>query len=523
MKSLYNDVTVCNHYKTSRQRLSMHKKNIKLIIKKQLKSNNSSFFKSLGRKKKKELINAVADAVKCSYDFSQDIEAPVEELLGIEDQTPTSGIISLADMAQHIEKFNSNRIFKINRSSRSSLRIQDKELRFVDKIIDDEIINKLLAYEGYTPCMRTPGVFLANLFRAELLKTIKFPEISYRKFCTQQYMGMNQKENRVFMGLSLNNKQMIDHTKLSKFRFSLTFTQQVNLLVYFLHYFEESGLLGDSVIHAVDSTDLANDCKSPLAVVNINGIKICIYNDLDCDCGKRRKKRNKSDYFIGYRLHTLTAINSETGHSFPIASLLAPANHHDSNFLIFLVKLAQAMGIDLKLVTADEAYHDKDGAVYEETGVIVTTPPSSNVKLPENIDSTAGHVFVDDKCEIPMCHVGSDGLDHEYKCGAEPGQCFFASSCPKYRIVPFDGGLFQRIPSSTDQIDQANDIRKNCERPFNLLKNQTGLEVLRVRSQQATMARVTFATIGTLLIEMAGFRKKKKKECKNLQLFDIAM
>ena len=71
---------------------------------------------------------------------------------------------------------------------------------------------------------------------------------------------------------------------------------------------------------------------------------------------------------VGYRLHTLTAIDAETGHSFPLVSLLAPANHHDSHFLPFLVRLAQAMGIELQLITADEAYHDKDGSLFEETG-----------------------------------------------------------------------------------------------------------------------------------------------------------
>jgi len=30
-------------------------------------------------------------------------------------------------------------------------------------------------------------------------------------------------------------------------------------------------------------------------------------------------------------------------------------------------------------VPADEAYHDKDGSLYDQTGAIVTTPPSSKV------------------------------------------------------------------------------------------------------------------------------------------------
>ncbi|MDX9834553.1 MAG: hypothetical protein RBT36_04975 [Desulfobulbus sp.] len=106
----------------------------------------------------------------------------------------------------------------------------------------------------------------------------------------------------------------------------LSFAQQVNLLVYTLSHFNQSGLLGEAIIHGVDSTELATDCRLPLATLEINGKKIRIYNDLDCDCGKRHNKRDKSMYVIGYRLHTLTAIDVRTGHSFPLVSLLAPAN-----------------------------------------------------------------------------------------------------------------------------------------------------------------------------------------------------
>jgi hypothetical protein len=160
-------------------------------------------------------------------------------------------------------------------------------------------------------------------------------------------MGMERKRNRIFMGLPLNKKMKIDHTQLSQFRTKLTFTQLVNLLVYVLHHFFQSGLLSEFSLHGVDSTELANFCKTPLASVEIDGQKIRIYNDLDSDCGSRRNKRDKSKYVVGYRLHVLTAIDAKTGHSFPLVSMLAPANHHDSLFLKPLVQLAQAMGIDL--------------------------------------------------------------------------------------------------------------------------------------------------------------------------------
>jgi len=488
----------------------MHHKNIKLLIRKQLKKQYPNW-RLLSKKEKKEIARKVLAEVTAEYDFKSDITASPSELFGIEQQVDNTGIIPLGDMAKFIEIVNKNNIIKFAGYKRSPLYIKDEELRYIDELIDDGIINRLLSYDGYSPAMR--DLFPVNLFRAELLKAIRYPEISYRKFCTEEYLGMDRQQNRVFCGLPLNRKDMIDHTQLSKFRSSLTFVQQVNLLVYILHHFKQSGLLGDKILHGIDSTELASDyCKLPLATLDIKGKKIRIYNDIDCDCGKRRNKRDKSVYVIGYRLHTLTAIDAETGHSFPIVSLLAPANHHDSHFLPFLVNLAQAMGIDLQLITADEAYHDKDGTLFQETGVTVTTPPLSTVSLPLHTHSETGTVFCNESCSIPMQHLGVTEQIHEYKCSVDPGECTFSLSCPQYRFIPVDRGLFQRIPYHAEGIHTAHDIRKNCERPFNLLKNQTGLETVRVRSQQATMARCTLGSIAVLLIKMAGFRKKKSTD-----------
>ena len=496
----------------------MHHKNIKLVVRKQLKKQFPNW-KRLTKKAKKEIADKVLNETSSEYDFKQDIKIPIEELLTIETQSSLKGIINLDKMAKLVDIANSNMIYKLSNYNRSSIYIDDEELQFIDKLLDDRLINRLLSYDGYSPAMR--DIFPNNLFRAELLKAIRYPEISYRKFCTEEYLGLDRKQNRVFIGLPLHKKTTIDHTQLCQFRSSLSFTQQVNLMVYILHHFKQSGLLGGCHLHGVDSTELANYCKTPLASVEIKGKKIRIYNDIDCDCGVRRNKRDKSKYVVGYRLHTLTAIDAKTGHSFPLASLLAPANHHDSHFLPFLVNLAQAMGIDVKLVTADEAYHDKGGSLYKETGVIVTTPPSSRALLPEYVNGKSGRVFCNDSCTIAMDHVGFEDQIHEYKCGAEPGKCQHSSTCTQYRSIQMDSGLFQQIPYETEQVQKAHDIRKNCERPFNLLKNQTGLETVRVRSQYATMARCTLSSIAVLLIKMSGTRKKEQiRTSQQLSLFD---
>ena len=406
----------------------MHHKNIKYAVRKQLKTQFPNW-RRLDRKTKRTLATQVLKEVVAGYDFNQPITSTKEALLGIEEQSSYKGIISLQKMARFIEMFTSSQVVRIGDSRRSVRFFKDEELRYINDLLDNRIINRLLAYQGYSPAMRE---FLpSTLLRAELLKAIRYPEISYRKHCQEEYFGRDRKQNRAFCGLSLNRKEMIDHTRLCQFRRSLTFTQQVNLLVYMLYHFNKSGLLGEASLHAVDSTELATDCKHPLTTLKINGKKIRIYGDMDCDCGKRRNKRNKSPYVIGYRLHTLTAIDATTGRSYPLASLLAPANHHDNHFLPFLVKLGQAMGIELKLITADEAYHDKDDALFQETGVRVVTPPSSKVRLPEHVDTRTGSIFCHGGCEVPMRHMGvEDG------CPAAPSMCRKLRTSARIANVP---------------------------------------------------------------------------------------
>ncbi len=221
-------------------------------------------------------------------------------------------------------------------------------------------------------------------------------------------------------------------------------------------------------------------------------------------------------------MHTLTAINPSTGHSFPLVSIVGAANHHDSLFLTPLIKLAQGMGIDVKLVTADQAYHDSDGSVLDETRVYVIAPPSEKAKLPENVLEFPVRVTCNDVCELPMESLGNVQNGHEFGCSAEPGECLFEFGCSKSRVIEFDNGYFQPIPAFYESSKQAINIRKNCERAFNLMKKREGLEQTRVRSQRGVVARSTFTTIATLLIEMANTRRKqKKKEDKQMNLFAI--
>ena len=327
----------------------MHHKAIKAQIRKQLKIRYLNWHR-LTKKEKKAVAKKVLDEVVLNYDFKQEVSTPVQELLGIDTQLPTAAIMQLDEMGRFIDSHKNSVLFKLNSKKRHPLHIKDEELRFIDELLDDQIINKLLSYKGYAPAMR--DLFPSNFLRAELLKVVKYPEISYRKFCGDDkfyqgykdhspYIGMDNKQNRAFIGLPLNRKQMLSHVQLCQFRASLTFSQLVNLTVYILYHFRENGIFDGDFVHCVDSSELPVDRQQLLATLKIKGKKIRIYDDIDCDCGVRRKKRDKSVYVVGYRMHTLTAINPKSGHSIPLISLLAPANHHDSHFLSPLVRLSQ--------------------------------------------------------------------------------------------------------------------------------------------------------------------------------------
>ena len=90
----------------------MHHKNIKRIIRKQLKKQYPNW-KQLSKKQKKAISKAVLNEAVGQYDFEQDIQVPLEELIGIEEQIPVDDIMNLEEMAHFIDAFNSGRFILI--------------------------------------------------------------------------------------------------------------------------------------------------------------------------------------------------------------------------------------------------------------------------------------------------------------------------------------------------------------------------------------------------------------------------
>lgn len=124
----------------------MHHKNIKYAVRKQLKTQFPNW-RRLDRKTKRTLATQVLKEVVAGYDFNQPIMPSKEGLLGIEEQASYKGIISLRKMARFIEMFTSSQVVRISDSRRSVRFFKDDELRYINNLLDNRIINRLLAYQ----------------------------------------------------------------------------------------------------------------------------------------------------------------------------------------------------------------------------------------------------------------------------------------------------------------------------------------------------------------------------------------
>jgi hypothetical protein len=493
----------------------MQAKDIKRLVIKQLKT-KFPHWRRLTKKQKKTLAEqAIADIMAC-YNKEQARQVPLYELTNM--PGVPSGLIPLDEMGKFIDNHNCNLLPLADKSRRRY--ISDPQLRFIDSLLDDRVLNRLLAPPGYTPTMR--GIFPAQLFRAELLKALCYADMSYRQYCHLMINRLENKTIRAFLHLPLHKKKRIHHSQLSEFRTQLTIAQMLNLMVYTLHLLLQRLKLPHPFhLCGVDSSDLASSCGPvPLATLEVGNQKVRIYSELDADCGKRRKKRNKSEYFVGYRLHTLVVLEPATGRHYPLLSMVAPANHHDNLFLPQLVALAQAMGLSIQVITADEAYGDaaQNQQIKQEHGVTVITPAAHKVKTPEHVDPPRGQVFCDDFCEIPMRYLGSTETGHEFGCDAAANECFRAPRCPQSRQIPFDSGKFGQIPDVFPEVDQIRLLRKHMERSYNLFKHRAGLERLRLKSQHSVQAAATLAHLATVLLEIAAHHHLAGKQKRPKQL-----
>ena len=484
---------------------STQAKALKKLVVKQIKKNYPSF-NTHSKTEKKEIIEHIWKQVYKNYDFSTDPDLSKQQLLNIEPLP--QDIITIEQMKQLMAQQQTTIIPLMPNASIKY--IQDSELKDIYDLVNWNLINSLLVDQNYTPGKRE--LQPVHFFKAELLKNLKYAELSYRKYTKNEINNPERKQYRAFIGLK--HDQSISHSQLSQFRTGMPFKKLLNVMVYFICLFLENKPLSPATFYAMDSTEIAAKTSPyPLFKMKLGDKWIRVYQDIDADCGTRRQKRDKSTFVVGYRLHTLTVIDAKTEIAYPLLSILAPANHHDSNFLEMLVDLGTTIGLNLNIVTTDQAYGDVDELEYihKKHNVNILNAPKQLNQLPKHVDAKTYAVRKNASCAVDMVYASCDQHDgHEFHCNAQSGECPFDGSCNKFRHIPVDTGVFGKIPYFLDGAQKIVAMRKVAERPFNLIKHRDGLEPLRTKGIHNSTVVATIANIATLLIEIAGHRKKAK-------------
>jgi len=491
----------------------LHSKALKHLVIKQIKKNLPTF-KRHSKKQKKQIIADIWNQIYNNFDFNSEINISKQDLLNLE---PLPQNIITID---HMKKLMTQKQLKlIPLFANGNIKyVTDPELKDIYQMVDWTLINQLIAPPNYTPGRR--NLLPVQFFKAELLKHLKYPEFSYRKYTDHEINNPERKENRAFIGLKAN--QTINHSQLSQWRKSINFGQMMNVMVYFMCLFLENKPLSSSTFYAMDSAEVAAKISTyPLFKMKLGKETVRVYQDMDADVGTRRQKRDKSIYVVGYRLHTLTVIDAQTEHAYPLLSVMAPANHHDSNFLEVLVDLGRQIGLELNIVTTDQAYGDADELelVQKKHQVTVLNAPKEITRLPAYVDDKTYTVRKNAFCSVDMTYAGRDDeYGHEFHCNAQPGECPYAGTCSQLRFIPVDSGAFGMIPYFLTGARKIVSMRKVAERPFNLIKHRDGLEPLRAIGIHNSNIVASIANITTLLIEIAGYRRKRPVKEQNQTL-----
>jgi len=185
----------------------MQAKDIKRLVIKQLKA-NFPHWRRLTKKEKKALAEQAIIEVMADYNTEQLKHIPIHELTNMPDVP--HDIIPLQEMAKYIDNLNCN-LLPFTKQYHHRY-IKDHELRFIDALLDDRVLDSILATPSYHPAERK--VMLAQLFRAELLKALRYGEMSYRKYCDLMFNKLENKTVRSFLHLPLHKKTCIHHSQL---------------------------------------------------------------------------------------------------------------------------------------------------------------------------------------------------------------------------------------------------------------------------------------------------------------------
>jgi hypothetical protein len=106
------------------------------------------------QKRKKQIAEKITKAVMHDYDFSTQLDIPVEALTGITEQTQFDDIIGLDEVGKMVTEYESRKLNSLKKFKKLQVNIKNPILKYIDELLEDKIINRLLSYKGYTPNKR---------------------------------------------------------------------------------------------------------------------------------------------------------------------------------------------------------------------------------------------------------------------------------------------------------------------------------------------------------------------------------
>jgi hypothetical protein len=391
----------------------------------------------------------------------------------------------------------------------SFIRIYDKEvdpdLDRLDELINDEAIDAAffykIAWRGRKP------VPISRKVRAHILKATKrIP--SFNQLCFEL---KQRKAYRRFCHLK-NKKDGFCPATLTNFRQDFSFRDRLTLMSIFIKNAAPLGFFQNcSQLHITDSTEMESPCR--WEPIEVNGCKVEKFRDPTASRGRRSAKKGKSRFFVGHRKHSLACV---LPHNKVIAllSVVASAHQQDVHFLLPLLYLAQALGLDVKYVVADLAYIDSERkrVAKEKFGVVVHTDKKVNSRLPEMVDQRGA----------PYCIAGKNlqwlGLDqksglHYYGCGLdEPKDCPLYGGCEKLRVI--DSAqypvAFGQIPVHLGVSRKMLRVRKLKEPGFWRDRNKGGLARITLLNKDNAHFLAVIADVCDLLDSLAIFLENKR-------------
>jgi len=391
----------------------------------------------------------------------------------------------------------------------SFIRIYDKEvdpeLERLDELINDEAIDAAFSYKiAWRGRKLVP---ISRKVRAHILKAIKrIP--SFNQLCREL---KQRKAYRRFCHLK-SKKDGFCSATLTNFRQDFSFRDRLTLISIFIKTADSLGFFQNcSQLHITDSTEMESPCR--WEPIEANGCKVKRFRDPTASWGKRSAKKGKSRFFVGHRKHSL-AIVLPHNKAITLLSVVAPAHQQDVHFLLPLLYLAQALGLEVKYVVADLAYIDSERkrVAKERFGVVVHTDKKVNSRLPEMVDARGA----------PYCVMGENlqwlGLDqksglHYYGCGLdEPKDCPLYGGCEKLRVI--DSAqypvAFGQIPVHLKVSRKMLRVRKLKESGFWRDRNKGGLARITLLNKDNAHFLAVIADVCDLLDSLAIFLESKR-------------